>query len=348
MSQCLIKNSEYRTKLAQSGIPEDIFYSFANAFVAKHGRFPNLDEIPEADSTKHLQQTLKINKYDSASMKDILNVTQTSNIEEANIVLNDTYNDLEVHILPLNEEAIVNISRRPSEYWAEDKEPVEISENINQGVIFNQIFDKLRNLYGIEIISTTEKELQSWENMPDVKSVSAFVHQGKIYVNTDLANIDAPIHEMTHILLGSIRFKNPQLYQELVSMAEQFPGLESYKLNNPNKVYSDVLEELFVEETSKYLSGLGSQLNMLDNNVLYELHYNIKRLLDSALMGQYSVKSINDSQLYKMSLPKLAKLVNSQLLQINSLSSLDDSTLHRMLGNKKSELMEKGDLREEC
>jgi hypothetical protein len=30
--------------------------------------------------------------------------------------MNDTYNDLEVNLLPLNEEAIVNILRRPSEY----------------------------------------------------------------------------------------------------------------------------------------------------------------------------------------------------------------------------------------
>jgi hypothetical protein len=147
--------------------------------------------------------------------------------------------------------------------------------------------------------------------MPEVKSVSAFVHEGKIYINTDISDIDAPIHEMTHILLGSIRFKNPQLYQDLISIAESFPGLQKFISNNPNRAYSDILEEFFVEETAKYLAGVGSQINMLDNNVKYELHYNIKRLLDSALMGQYSVKSINDNSLYKMSLSELAKLVNS-------------------------------------
>jgi hypothetical protein len=30
------------------------------------------------------------------------------------------------------------------------------------------------------------------------------------------------------------------------------------------------------------------------------------------------------------------------------MSSLDDATLHRMLGNVKEELIEKGDLKEEC
>lgn len=348
MAQCLIKNSEYRARLAQSGIPEPIFYSFANAFVAKHGRFPNLDEIPEANSTQNLQETFTIKKNNSAQIKNILNITQTDNIKDANIVINDTYNDLEVNILPLNEEAIVNVTRRPSEYWVNEIEEFEVSEKINKGVLFNQIFDKLRNLYGIKIIPITEKELSTWENMPEVKSVAAFVHQGDIYVNTDVADIDAPIHEMTHILLGAVRFKNPQLYQSLISMAEKFPGINKYVLNNPNKAYSDVLEELFVEETAKYLSGLSSKINMLDSEVLYELHYNIKRLLDSILMGQYSVKSLNDSELYKMSLPELAKMVNSQLLESSTLCSIDDATLHRMLGNTKQELMEKGDLKEEC
>lgn len=348
MAQCLIKNSEYRTKLAQSGISEPIFYSFANAFVAKHGRFPNLDEIPEADSTQNLQETFKVNKNNSALIKDILNITQTNNVKDANIIMNDIYSDLEVSLLQLNEEAIINITKRPSEYQVKEIEEFEISEKVNKGVLFNQIFDKLRNLYGIQMIPITDKELSTWENMPDVKSVTAFVHQGNIYINTDIADIDAPIHEMTHILLGAMRFKNPQLYQDLVSMAEKFPEIDKYILNNPNKAYSDVLEELFVEETAKYLSGLSSKVNTLDSEVIYELHYNIKRLLDSVLMGQYSVKSLNDSELYKMSLPKLVKMVNSQLLESSTLCSIDDAALHRMLGNTKQELMEKGDLREEC
>lgn len=348
MSQCLIKNSEYRIKLAQSGLSDEIFYPFANEFVAKHGRYPNLDEIPNANSTQHLRESLKVTKHDSAKVNDILTITQTKNIQDAVIALNDTYSDLEVNILPLNKEAMVNIKRRPSQYEVEESESFEVSENLNKGVVFNQIFDKLRKLYGINLIPITEYELSKWENIPEVKNAPAFVHEGNIYINTDLADIDAPIHEMTHILLGAIRFKNPQLYMDLVSMAEQFPEVGKYVMNHPNKAYGDILEELFVRETAKYLSGMGSQLNFLDSNILYELHYNIKRLLDSVLMGQYSVKSMNDSQLYKMSLSQLAKILNSQTLEYKTLCSLDDAALHRILSNEKSELMKKGDLREEC
>ncbi len=346
MSQCLIKNSEYRTKLAQSGISEPVFYSFVNSFVAKYGRFPNLDEIPNADSSQHLKDTLYIDDLNSAETQTILNITQTTNIEDANVVLNDTYTDLEINVLPLNEQSIVNINRRPSEYHIKESEQFETSQNINQSVVFNQMFDKLRTLYGIKLIPITDQELDQY--VPDIKNVSAFVHEGNIYINTDQADIDAPIHEMTHILLGSIKFKNPDLYNSLIEIAEQFDNLPSLIENNPNRIYYDILEESFVEEVSKYLIGMSSKINTLDSKIAHELHYNIKRLLDSVLMGQYSVKSIEDTELYNMSLLEIAQLVNSQEFSESTLCSLDDSALHRMLSNTKSELMQSGDLREEC
>jgi hypothetical protein len=73
-----------------------------------------------------------------------------------------------------------------------------------------------------------------------------------------LADIDAPIHEMTHILLGSIRYKNPELYMQLIQLAESFPNNSEILRNNPNRAYSDLMEEAFVEEVAKYLSGKSS------------------------------------------------------------------------------------------
>lgn len=348
MAECLIKNSEYRTKLAQSGVPEFTFYSFANQFVKEHGRFPNLDEIPGSDSSQYLKDTIHINKNGSAKVEDILGSTGAATIEEANILLNDQFTDLEIDIMPLNTEAIVDIQNRPSEYNPRDFFDYEIDDVPNSGVLFSQMFEKLHNLYGIEIIPITNKELAEWKNIPDVKNVSAFIYQGNVYINTDLADIDAPIHEMTHMLLGSVRFKNPELYQELVSMADQFQNFDKIASDYPNKTQQDIYEEVFVQETAKYLAGLPSELDALDYKVKYELHYNIKRLLDSAIMGQYSVKSVNDSKLYNMSIKQLAKTLHSMMLNPVPMGSLDDASLHRMLANKKSDLMKNGDLREDC
>lgn len=350
MANCLIKNSEYRTKLAQSGVPEFVFYTFANQFVNEHGRFPNLDEIPGSNSSQYLQDTIHMKKNGSAKVDDILGSTGASTVEEANIILNDQYSDLEIDIMPLNTEVIIDIQNRPSEYEPRDPFDYEVDDNPNPGVLFNQMFEKLHRLYGIDIIPVTNKELASstWKNIPDVKNVSAFVYQGNTYINTDLADIDAPIHEMAHMLLGSVRFKNPKLYEELISTADQFRNFDYLASTYPNKTQQDIYEEVFVQETAKYLAGLPSELDSLEDNIKYELHYNIKRLLDSALMGQYSVKSLDESKLYNMSLKQLATTMQSMLLNPVQLGTMDDATLHRILANKKSDLMSKGDLREDC
>ena len=351
MAECLIKNSEYRTKLAQSGIPEFIFYSVANDFVAEHGRFPNLDELPGSNSVKYLKDSLHINDLNSTKIDDILVTTGTDNLKDANITINDSFSDLLVEVKPLKTEAIVDIKQRPStSNVIKDVSEINVEDNPNMGVVFNTMFDKLRNLYGIDLIPVTNKQLSNskWSEIPEVLTAAAFVHNGNIYVNTDLAKADAPIHEMTHILLGSIRFKNPDLYKQLISVADQFSNFTTIAFQNPNRTQEDIYEEAFVQETAKYLAGYKSALNELDPNILYEIHYNIKRLLDTALMGQYSVNSYSDNDLYKMSLKELAKGVKSTIMQSTTMSSLDDAALHRILSNTKSELMKQNKLREEC
>ena len=79
----------------------------------------------------------------------------------------------------------------------------------NGYLVFTNALNKLASLYGIKFNDITNAELNSeeWKSViPDVNSVNAFVYNGQIYINIDKANLDAPIHEMMHILVGSIRF----------------------------------------------------------------------------------------------------------------------------------------------
>lgn len=345
--QCIVKNSEYRMKLEQSGIPEPIFEAFATEFMNKYGRLPNLDEIPGANSTHHLEKSLHIVEG-SAKIEDILATTGAATIQEANIALNDQYTDLDISIMPLSRTALVGADRRPSPYTQIDEDHHTTVDNPTPHLLFSNMFQKLRNQYGIELNTITDRDLEKWKDIPEVRSASAFVHDGQIYINTDLADIDAPIHELTHILLGSIRFKHPDLYFDLVKTANQFELYDVRRSEMPNKSEEDAMEEIFVEEVGKYLAGLHSAIGSLPENIQYELHYNIKRLLDTALMGQYSVKSIRNEELYQMSFPQLVSAVNSMILQPFNMTGLDDARLHRMLANEKSDLISKGDLTENC
>lgn len=216
--------------------------------------------------------------------------------------------------------------------------------------VFNTLFNKLHNLYGVDIIAISDKELSldKWKEVPEVQTANAFIFNSNIYINTDRAKADAPIHELTHLLLGSIRFKNPEVYFDIVSQAQQFPTFKEFQRQNPNRTISDIQEEVFVTEMSKYLAGQESVIEQLPDEYIHELHYNMKRLLDTTFMGQYSVKSIPETQLYNMSLKDLAITTNSALLESNFQGSLDDAQIHRELANVRESLMSSKDLREDC
>ena len=169
-----------------------------------------------------------------------------------------------------------------------------------------------------------------------------------MYVNTDIASIDAKTHELMHILLGSLRFKQPELYSELIQTVTELPNIQELAQAYPNRTQSDILEEVFVSEFSKHLMGVDNYISNLDSDVLYQIHYNINRTLDSILMGDNSTAAIDDEVLYGSSLKEVAKMVNSSTMVNTRHGFLEDALIHRVLANVKQELLEKGDLIEEC
>ena len=41
----------------------------------------------------------------------------------------------------------------------------------------------------------------------------------------DNAKIDAPIHELSHILIGNIRYVDTELYSNLIQLIEKIPNI---------------------------------------------------------------------------------------------------------------------------
>ena len=46
-------------------------------------------------------------------------------------------------------------------------------------------------------------------NQNGISQAKAFIYNGNIYINTDNATIDSPIHEMLHIVIGGLSRSNP-------------------------------------------------------------------------------------------------------------------------------------------
>lgn len=354
---CINKNTvEFQTLLKMSGLSEFIVDAYSSYYLENYGRYPELDELPLSDSTEHLKHFLNVHTIKDTNFsnnKQILKNTSSENIDEAIIKINNKYRDLETDIIPSGDISILKIKKRPSQWEGINNNfnrALKNTPNMSTGSIVVML-EKLSHLYGINFKYITNEELnsESWKDkVLDARTTNAFVFNNDIYINIDNYNIDAPIHEMLHILLGSIRFTKPTLYFNLVNMVNNIPNKEKYLQKYLNRTNSDLNEELLVSEFSKYLSGLDSIYTNLPDNIKYEIEYNIKRVLDSMLSGEQSVKTLSDEHLFNSSMLELANLLGSETLNNKFQGSLEDSQVHRILANTKEDLIKKGDLIEYC
>lgn len=354
MASCINRNSaEYQSLKEKAGIPESLFDLECEEYLDKYGRFPRLDEITNVDSSQYLKKFLKLNKNNSTKINHILEVTNSNTIEEATINLNNEYLDQEISILPIVEDAIVDIKKRPTDGFPNFEETYTPDANPNGTIIIEEALYKLANLYGIKVNTITDAELsmEQWNHLiPQDRVVNAFIYNGEIYINTDKASPDSFIHEMLHLLVGSMRFSNPQLYMELIQQAESFPNYERLLQDYSGKSRNDANEEIFIQEISKHLAGLDSEMKALPNKIQYEINYNVRRVLDSILMGAFSTKTLTDDQLYNSTFKDVTEAVNSPIMtnQFFGTSHFEGSALHRKLNNIKSDLIKNGILEEIC
>jgi hypothetical protein len=132
-------------------------------------------------------------------------------------------------LIPIQDDCLVNITPRPNDYEFIGDQIYIQDTTKGAPLLIMKTLDKLAKLYGIKFNQVTDAELASdkWSNLvASDKIVNGFVYNGEIYINTDRASVDTPVHEMLHLLLGSMRFTNPKLYQTIVSQAESFKNYD--------------------------------------------------------------------------------------------------------------------------
>lgn len=166
-----------------SGLSEFKFNAFTSTFVGKFGRYPELDEIPGADSRPYLNSSLSVKTIDDTSFvknDKIFSQTGTTDVKEANIRINNTYRDLEVKLTPSSEVSTIQVRKRPNK-WDNVYEGgiiIDDSTSSSRNVgVFNSILEKLANLYGINFVSITNGELSSeqWKGVvDDAKTTNCF------------------------------------------------------------------------------------------------------------------------------------------------------------------------------
>lgn len=349
---CSLKNHGKFQTLKKSGLSDSIILDRMSQFKEQYGRFPELDELPGANSLPSLKEEISMkssNKGTNYTSTDkVLASTNTNSIQEANAALNNVHRDLDIELQEIGNTTLVKVKSRPSEYnILETNVETNIPESIDQQKVgLQNALDKMRQCYGINIQYISNDEVI--KNV-DINSAKAFIKDGTIYINIDNATIDSPIHEMLHLFIGSISFSNPQLFQQLLSSIQTLPDIESrIQSFSGTRTMNDILEEIFVEELAKFITGQKSMFDNLQKDIISQILYNIKRDIDTIIDGNYSIKSLDNNEIFDKSLRDLAEQLESSTFNINIAAGLNNAMTHRILANVKSDLLKSGELREEC
>lgn len=342
---------EYQTLKQKSGISSDLILStYCKTYSELYNRFPYLDELPAPNSQKFMLGQLDARTDGSVETSKLLDTLKCNSAQEATIKLNDIYRDQEVHVLELNKSSVVTSESRPNPHTVRTSETSSIT-SINNHAAFSAIGKKLDNLYGIKTILTSSEDIYSSKlnlAVPNAPSAKGFIYQGNIYINTDNATADTQLHEMLHLLIGSLRFSDPNSYNALLQTCTQIPNLNIIAKTMGNRTNNDILEEVLVTELAKHLTSQFSIFETMPQNLSHELSYHIYRILDSILMGNKSVQKAPVKDLLTFTLKDLAESVESSVLNLITPSSLNEAEIHRIMANRKSELLTSKQLREEC
>lgn len=322
----------------------------------RYGELPEIDEVSFLDSTKLLEKGLKIQgkttKY--TTLQNLYSYTETSSIEEATIQLNTILHpDLDITLTQVGNNVLIDSKVRPTQA---DGLPtnimnINIQSEAHKKLIFQDMLYELSNKLGINFKYITNEELNSekWINLVgDAKLINAFVYNGDIYINTDNASIDAPLHEISHILLGNVRFINPTLYVNLLEEISKIPNIQKEFHKYLDRTNQDILEEILVDEFSKYITNIPSLFDSISISKKHKINYYMQRCLDTMIHGNYSVKNLKTTTLGDETLTTLASKLHSNMVSNNRQSSIDISAIHRIVNNEKSKLLKSGDLIEQC
>ena len=348
MASCINKNSREYQRLKQiSNIPEYQLEWQCRTFLDEHNRFPNLDELYGVNSEPYIKEQLALNN-NICSTDKLFDLTKTQNVHDAIIALNNEYRDIQVQGIQIHDQVILDIKHKPA--VNSQIKPAQYNQDLsNNFMVLSNLVETLSEQYGIPMEITSIRQIQEdpeLRTLVDAQTSKAFIFNNTVYVNSDIAYIDSPIHELLHIFIGSMRLSNPELYYSLIKSAEQFENYDQLIVPYKNRTQGDLDEEVFIHELAKYIVGLNSEIQNLPEDIKHEILYTTQSIIDSALMGNYSARTLINP--YNKSISQLSHILDSDACQLEDSFVMKAAKESRELANIKQQLIENNELQEEC
>lgn len=386
MALCVDKHSlEYQTLLQRSGVPDFNLNVVVSYYLENYGRYPRLNEIPNADSRAFMYKQLDV-KVNNSDLKG--NKTK----EESSIQSIKVSKDKIIKYLGLNSDASNDViqdlmAKKHSDLTFKDmkvskdgknyifkfyKLPTQWSRrNVNRNLmsnekqeefsieIFNKFVEEAFTKFGKRVIKISDLELSTpkWKGIVDTKKINkAFIYEGNIYINTDHATIDDMLHELLHVYIGAIQTKDLDLYKNLLNIiigSNQFESRwnREVSINRNTKMGNmmDFAEEMLVSELAKHLTGQQSIFRGMDQKLMDDISKALKTGLDSIFYANMSSTSIPDINFFTSSLKDVLNYLKSGLLEECTYRNIDENAYeHRITSNIMQKMLNTNMMEEQC
>lgn len=218
------------------------------------------------------------------------------------------------------------------------------------------VAEHLSRNYGIKVnIVTTGDIMRDFkEQVPNAGRTNAFIYNSEVFINVDRAMTSDPLHEFAHLVLGSIKSKNSDIYYKLVSQVESLPDysdrLDLYIQNGDKRARIDLNEEIFVTMFGEYFGG---RMNSWFNNKaadLNELGNQFRESTQKAFQIGEDISSEKVGVLLNMSMDELMIEFGSALISYDRAADfdLDGAYKSRTIANLISKMLNSGELIENC
>lgn len=353
MALCVNKNSaEFKelgrmTKMSDTALSIEIM-----TFMDMYGRFPNIDELSNPDSANAMIEDMSLIDKKTRMVGKADNLLSGKTEEQFRHEINNKYRDYDTDTLVIDDSVILYPIKRPFILGnIDEKIKVDSSNNKGKNIsVLNAIAERMNRIHGMNVITFTN-EMAS--EMPELNGTSyntrnAMILNGNIYINLDNASIDAPVHELMHLMLGELKFNNNKLYNSIVESVYDMPQYNILRNSEyRNFAEHDAMEEIFVSEAAKYITGMDSIINKIDKKNRSIIDYAIKRMIDSTIFGANTSMDYDVRNLANMSIIDLCYEFGSAL--VNSKNEMSDLGYKaRVSMNLKRKLIENNELTEKC